>query len=176
MEYNLQKQITSSDFHLIVPSSSRPSLTSFPARDFVTPGVAQITSLYSFYVPLYSESSLYNIQKNQNIDLIQGNQVGSGVEKEMQDLAQDETLINTPNETLINKPNESLESLNADRKRKLSEGIEHSFLHPKIFQTKTVHIEQKSHPKKLKPDIKADTSKPKTSKETVIKHKFKISD
>jgi hypothetical protein len=169
MEYNLQKSITSSLNDLLLPPYGRQPLTSFPARDYVTPGIGQITSLYSFVVPLYSEISPYNIKKQ--VEIIQGDQIGSGTESSTIEPSTSLPMSSTVS-PLMNDPKESVEVETKpnieenERKRKLlGDGIEQSFLHPKVFKTKTVTLEQKSK-----------VAVPRLVKPKPINHKFKFAD
>ena len=54
-------------------------LTSTPANNFVTPGIGQITKLYSFYTPLHSQKPTHAIEKQISSSL---NQEGSGKSEE----------------------------------------------------------------------------------------------
>jgi hypothetical protein len=144
MEYNLQKSINPSLNDLLLPAHVKTPLTAFPAKDYVTPGIGQITSLYSFIVPLYSEISPYNIKKQ--VEVIQGDQIGSGIDPSTTDPS---TSTSSSDPPLINEAQKNDETKlyleGNDRKRKLlDDGIEQSFLHPKVFKTKTVNLEQKS--------------------------------
>jgi hypothetical protein len=171
MEFNLQRLITSSSHDLIFPHTSYPALTPFPARDFVTPGVGGATNLYSFYVPLFHEISPYNIQKEEdsNVTLLQGDQIGTGND---QLESEDTSNVNTNADNVVTQSsneNPNTESL----KRKISDGIEHSFLHPKVFKTKTVQLPVKVSTNTVKV-AKVESASPRAK--NIISHKFKIAD
>ena len=72
MEYNLLKTIEPNFMaSMMMPNSSYPNLTNFPAIDFVNPGVGQITQMYSFYVPLFNDANIHKIQKQDENELEQ---------------------------------------------------------------------------------------------------------
>ena len=83
MEYNLLKTIEG-NLGLNSASSTYPKLTPFPANDFVNPGLGQISRLYSFYVPLYSQNNLHSVSKKVNIENLEGS--GEMSESEKPDL------------------------------------------------------------------------------------------
>jgi hypothetical protein len=93
MDSFLQRQINPNFYHprrknstfyhpSLVGSSFR--LPSAPAYNYVTPGIGQITKLYSFYVPTNSQKSLHSIDKETHSTL---NQEGSG-----KDIPENETM------------------------------------------------------------------------------------
>jgi hypothetical protein len=74
MDPYLQRQICP-NFYRPNFGGSNFRLTGTPAHNFVTPGIGQITNLYSFYTPLHSQRPLHAIQKEVSTSL---NQEGSG--------------------------------------------------------------------------------------------------
>jgi hypothetical protein len=164
MEYNLQKTIEQNLFCRTFPNTSYPSLTPYPAIDYVNPGCGGINKLYSFYVPLFSQHvSSYQIKKQSDINSLE-------IEKEQ-----------------LGEGNNDEESTNEDvsnaKKRKLvGESIYDSFMHPKVFKTKKLYLsgneksqieeKEKQSPKsKEQNTLKGDGKK---SKKTSHKHKFQF--
>jgi hypothetical protein len=78
MDYFLQRQITSNGLN---PNFTRTNvrLPATPANNFITPGIGQITKLYSFYVPTHTQRAVHSINKEIHSKL---NQEGSGNSEE----------------------------------------------------------------------------------------------
>jgi hypothetical protein len=62
--------------------SSSFRLPAAPANNYVTPGIGQITKLYSFYVPTHTQKSRHSISKEIHSNL---NQEGSGNSEEIKE-------------------------------------------------------------------------------------------
>ena len=121
MEYNLQKTIEPNLLMHSMPNSTYPSLSAYPATDYVNPGIGQISKLYSFIVPLHNHQFQHEIRKSsKEDDLTESNeQLGAG-EKD--------------SEVKI------LDKLNEKKRKLLGDGVYDSFMHPKAFQTKKVFL------------------------------------
>jgi len=90
MDPYLQRQICPNFYHpqkrhshFYHPSlvSSNFRLPAFPANNYVTPGIGQITKLYSFYIPTNRQKSRNAITKEIHSNL---DQEGSGTSKELE--------------------------------------------------------------------------------------------
>lgn len=146
MEYNLLKTIEPNLGLLMCPSRN-PHLTPYPAIDYVNPGLAQSVRLYSFYVPLYSQPSPIQIEKKEDNAITQEGGSKHSESNESSDLDVDPVEFNL-------------------RKRKLlGDGIQSSFMHPKIM-TDTIELEPQSKVKKK--EIKT------IQKSQNMKHKFQF--
>jgi hypothetical protein len=82
MDWYLQRQINPNFYHpkgKHFPSfaSSNFRLPANPANNYVTPGIGQVTKLYSFYVPTHNQKPIHSINKETHSTL---NQEGSGNE------------------------------------------------------------------------------------------------
>ena len=146
MEYNLLKTIEP-NLNPAISSSIYPRLTPYPARDYINPGLGQISRLYSFYVPLFSSHNLHSLTKN-----IPENFEGSGNvnENEQGETKNDEKPI--PNEQNAQEESESEPSsstklekqiddpikYNEAKRKRLGAPIQESFLHPKLIKTNKI--------------------------------------
>ena len=171
MEYNLLKTIESNFGSFRVPNENLPKLTPFPGTDYVNPGLGQISRLYSFYVPMYSNKNVHTLQKKV-ADTNAQSLEGFGNIAETTEEPKDETIKDTKSESdeiesqLRSNPLE----FNANKRKKLGEPIHESFLHPKLIKTDKLFINSRPESKK-KPSSNASSSK--TSNKP-IKHKFEI--
>jgi|LakMenEpi03Aug12_release.lakeMendotaPanAssembly.Ray.scaffolds.fasta_scaffold1258993_1 hypothetical protein len=87
MDNFLQRQICPNFYHprtnrsnFYHPSfvSSSFRLPASPANNYITPGIGQITKLYSFYIPTHRQKPTHSINKEIHSNL---NQEGSGNEE-----------------------------------------------------------------------------------------------
>ena len=155
MEYSLLKTIENSVGILPIPNERFPRLTAFPANECVNPGLGQIARLHAFYVPLYSNPNLHEIQKKNLLENLEG----SGTEKES---AESPTDISSDIEE-----KDPLE-YNLEKRKRMGSPIQESFLHPKLIKIDKITLK-----KKPKSEIK---SPPKPVSSKVINHKFKFFD
>jgi hypothetical protein len=166
MEYNLLKTIVDPLGGFFMPSHTNPQLTQYPAHDFVNPGIAQTSRLYSFYVPLFSNPSHNAISKVADIGEVE--QLGAGV--------------STDNE-LGDNADSVLKSAKTIKK-----GIEDSFQHPK-FNFATIQFEnslpkigekrkirdfESSRPDSSRPDSSRPPKKSRPSTKIKKEHKFDV--
>ena len=156
MEYNLLKTIER-PMALLMPTETLPRLTPYPATDFVNPGLGQISRLYSFYVPLYTQKNIHAIEKKvENVDNLEGN-------------GQASTVTEVENELEAN-PIE----FNDNKRKRLGSPVHESFLHPKMIKTDHIYLKQlpKTEVKKIE---KTKTAEPKVYHESkTVKHKFQF--
>jgi hypothetical protein len=126
MEYNLLKTIEP-NLGLQMCPIRNPHLTPYPAIDYVNPGLGQAARLFSFYVPLYSNQSPHNIHKEEDNSILQ--EGGSRDPDTNDDIDIDPVEFN-------------------NRKRKLmGDGVQSSFMHPKIMTGK-IDLEPQAKVKK----------------------------
>ena len=155
MEYNLLKTIENGIGAPFMPKERFPKLSSYPANDFVNPGVGQITRLYSFYVPLYSNRNLHELEKKNSLENLEG----SG------DI--EETDSNILGEQLNKDPVE----FNLEKRKRMGSPVQESFLHPKLIKTDKIffktHKNTNSSERKPKLDVFQKLN---------VKHKFKFMD
>jgi hypothetical protein len=128
------KTITDSLVNHLLPQSSHPQLTQFPAYDYVNPGIAQTSRLYSFYVPLFSKTSDHLITKVSNIEQLgsgvhsnEAEQLGSGIASKSAVVNGIDTESVVANES---DPSKSSFPKLSDKEVPLNSGIKDSFLHP----------------------------------------------
>jgi hypothetical protein len=160
MEYNLLKTIEP-NLGLQMCPTRNPHLTPYPAVDYVNPGLGQAARLFSFYVPLYNNLSPFNIVKEQN---------NSSVEQEGG--SKDQSADNEPVSFGSDRNIDPIEF--NDRKRKLmGDGIQSSFMHPKIV-TDTINLEPQSKVKRKTETVSLKSEKMKTGKGQNVKHKFQF--
>jgi hypothetical protein len=149
MEYNLQKTIETGMFGHRIPNSTYPRLTEYPAIDYVNPGLGQVSRLFSFYVPLYAESSSHQIKKTNNKETEEIEQQGMGDVEEIQKTVNEDDIVSN------------------NKKRKLMDnGVYDSFMNPS-FKTKKVFL--KNEPQKPYTE-KKEVLKTKKS----MQHKFQF--
>ena len=139
MEYNLQKTlIDSTDF-----DSYNGDEYSVDIFDSITPGIGQIVPDDNFIVPLYHNSDLTTIMKEDNLDTIQIGGGGPDVELTEKDSEIENHTDETPSTSKSNLETPLLAT--QERKRKqMDPEIYDSFMHPKIFKTNTLTFESKS--------------------------------
>ena len=164
MEYNLLKTIEP-NLGLQMCPIRNPHLTSYPAIDYVNPGLGQAARLFSFYVPLYANQSPFNIVKEQDQAM---SQEGGSIDSNPSDSISDS----------IDNNFDPIEFNN--RKRKLiGEGVQSSFMHPKIITGK-IDLEPQSKVKKKNVTVKSENEKIKVGKGhnvgkgQNVKHKFQF--
>ena len=155
MEYNLLKTIENGIGAPYIPREQFPNLSSFPATDFVNPGIGQISRLYSFYVPLYNNRNLHQLQKKNALENLEG----SGITEEPQ---------STPNIEEEQFKKDPLE-FNLEKRKRMGSPIQDSFLHPKLIKTDKIFFKrpQNSERNETKETLKDVKS---------VKHKFKFID
>lgn len=163
MEFRLQKTIEATPFYLLA-NKRRYNMPSYPNTDHVNPGIGFATKIHDFYVPLYANTFPYPINKKDNLveeELpIENalNQLGTGNDDEIitNDTIEMPKVDATNNNDNINEDiNEGLPV--ANNKKRLNDGINFAFKHPKIKVAK----------------ISFDKPSKFTSKKTV-NHKFNI--
>jgi hypothetical protein len=154
MEHNLQKNIGSS-FLAPIANSTYPILSSFPANDFVNPGLGQISRLYSFYVPLFNNNqSTYKIEKEIASENIEQLGAGNGVTNKTKEV---------DNSNDIDDPI----SFNEQKRKRLGDDVFDSFMHPKFVKTKKISIQNNpTHLKKTKSHSEKKTKN--------VNHQFKF--
>jgi hypothetical protein len=158
MEYNLLKTLEP-NLGLQMCPIRNPHLTPYPAIDYVNPGLAQAARLFSFYVPLYTHQSPYNIAKEEdNSNLQEG---GGSKDPDSNDVGASESI-----------DADSIDPIQYNnRKRKImGDAIQASFMHPKIL-TGQIDLEPKSKVKK-KSDNDFKSGKGQIGK--TMKHKFQF--
>ena len=154
MEYNLLKTIEP-NLGLQMCPTRNPHLTPYPAIDYVNPGLGQVARLYSFYVPLYSNQSPFNIAKKDDPAISQE----GGSEEPISNDSIDNSMSVDPIEY-------------NDKKRKLmGDGIQSSFMHPKVL-TETIDLGPQSKVRKKEHTTKMEKNK--IGKGQNLKHKFQF--
>ena len=172
MEYNLLKSIEP-NCGIRVPNEKFPNLTPFPAADYINPGLGQISRLYSFYVPLYSRKNLHTLQKqapNTNAESLEG--FGSAEEKtEVKNDVKEDIVDSSEKDEIESQLQSNPLEFNANKRKKLGDGIHESFLYPKIIKTDKLFLPSNN----TKRDKKETTFERKTNKsDKPVKHKFAI--
>ena len=167
MEYNLQKTLNSDYFDY------DSNVTDFEIEQYdeITPGIGQIIQIDNIIVPIYHTSDLTTIIKDDSSE-----QLGAGVDtsNEIDNESLDtesptlKSMLSESEKTLDDKESESEQ--NTKKRKIIDEGIHSSFLHPKMFKTKTLVLNSK-------PEDKNDTNKKKSDQKDgkkSLKHKFNI--
>ena len=171
MEYNLQKTLHSDYFDF---DSSNAIDFEIEQYDEITPGIGQILQIDNIIVPIYHTSDLTTIVKDDSSE-----QLGAGgdishlstTENKDNESTQDNEST-TDNETIIeNSGNEQ----NSKKRKIIDDGIHSSFLHPKMFKTKTLSLpgtsnENQKNETKL---TKKNETQVQQSKKS-LKHKFNV--
>jgi hypothetical protein len=157
MDYSLLKEI---EPNFGPPASFGFRLSSTPSKDYVNPGVGQISRIYSLYIPMHSNNSPHLIEKvNETLE-----QEGEGESKDDYPMSDAEELKGNESDT-----SENNDSTIIDKKRKkMDEGIRDSFLHPKRIKIGEILLPKKEPNIRKKPRIQTVKSDSKVS------HKFKI--
>jgi hypothetical protein len=164
MEYNLLKTIEP-NLGLRMCPSQNPRLTPYPAVDYVNPGLGQAARVFSFYVPLHTNQSPYTIEKKED-------------EAMSQEGGSQESVSKDSNPTTFNDASDDIDNIdpiefNARKRKLMGDGIQSSFMHPKIV-TGTIELEPQSKVKKKNLTVKSEENGNKTGKGQHVKHKFQF--
>jgi hypothetical protein len=162
MEHRLQRCLQRDWRRLLIPSAPYPVLSSYPASDYVVPGVAHAASFQSFFVPIHGVVDIHNIEKTASE---KNDQEGGGDIEKMHSSEDKESHVED-NPILFN-----------ERKRKLvGNGVFESFQNPKAIKTKTVVLNTplKDNTKRLKVEKSDDKVDSKSQKDEENSHKFKF--
>ena len=151
MEYNLQKTLNSDYFDF---DSSNAVDFEIEQYDEITPGIGQIVQIDNIIVPIYHTSDLTTIIKDDSSE-----QLGAGVDVDSTVAGDNE--LPTNNETIIENSDNELNTNNKKRKV-VDDGIHSSFLHPKMFKTKTLSFAANDGE-----NLKTDSMLPKKKKQTL---------
>ena len=162
MEYSLLKTIEGNIGGLLLPKERFPRLSPYPASDFVNPGLGQISRLYSFYVPLYSNRNLHQVQKKNSLDNLEG----TGTQQTEQKAEDEDQESPSVSEQLEKDPID----FNLQKRKRMGSPIQESFLHPKIIKTDKIFFNKQMKSEKKESKFKdALPLKP-------LKHKFQFAD
>lgn len=175
MEYSLLKQIVPNRSYFPIGISTHP--THFPGFDCINPGIGNVASPFSYFVPTHFTTNPNLQVKNrdtQNIETPES-QEGKGKEliaKESQVTENAETEVgNSASSSKDEESEKILNELNARKKKLLDSAIYESFLHPKRIKTEILHLKNVQKAKELKvPKIKVTEKTPLSN----VKHKFKF--
>lgn len=175
MDYTILKTLEPPPSYLF-NQDRRFNLPSNPHIDYVNPGVGSVTKLYDFYIPLHSQGHQHEIKKKDNNDDSEltkaENQEGKGNEDPI-DRTDNETHQNTDNKSIAVNDQTSQGFL---PKKRLSEGILDSFMHPKIKTAKLSFNDRQpfvSNDRQL--SLSKNSEKRKETKK-LVKHKFNVFD
>lgn len=144
--------------------SSFPLISSTPAVSQITPGVGLFTPLYSTYVPIRMYKNFpHEIRKEvEPIIITEDIQIGTGTNEqnlENKKLEESEPLDHSEQNT---------QSVKSSKESLISEGVQFSFLHPRIETDKIIFPKKRSAPKNK-------SIPPKLVKtEHKMKHKFQF--
>jgi hypothetical protein len=134
MEYNLQKTVEPNLHQYLKINQPYPHLTSYPAHNLVVPGVGNVLSNPTFFVPLQQRQDPHLIKKSVDFS---NNQEGLGTETSNNQLKEQDSSASLSSEIQNPPPEESQIEVN-NRKRKLMDPIIFdAFSHPS-FKSKTV--------------------------------------
>jgi hypothetical protein len=154
MDYSLLKEI---EPNLCPQTSFGFRLSSTPSKDYVNPGVGQISRSYSLFIPMHQNNSPHLIEKVS--DVLE--QEGEG------DVQEGDAMDEDSAADLVSEMNEG--SVNTEKKRKkMDEGIQESFFHPKRIKIGEILLPKKEQ------NISKKTNVPKIKSESKVSHKFKI--
>ena len=159
MEYNLLKTLDNDDY---LNYNGEDSVIQF---DDIIPGIGQIAQMNSFViVPNHSQPDFTKIEKQNNLVEKVTEQLGGGLEEiEHENKNEIETQKEEENST-----ENDVDVHNVMKRKAIDPAIYQSFLHPKMFKTSLVNIEQK----KSKPNSTNRQTQEKSDKK--VKHKFNV--
>ena len=167
MEYSLLKQIVPNRFYYPSLSSAHP--THYPSFDCVNPGIGNVSSPFSYFVPshFYSNPNVKQkaIPNNQSNEAII-EQDGKGDETNIEALpsaSDQDKKLDTEEEEILNE-------LNQKKRKNLDPAIYKSFLHPKKIKTETLKLEAVG--KKVRPTNTTEKLEKSVGKKVVHKFKF----
>ena len=150
MEFKLLKTIENGFTTGGMPKQTLPNLTPFPATDFVNPGLGQISRLYSFYVPTYSNKNLHELRKQSLLETHE-NLEGFGASENQLNQENSETSEQKLIESqILMDPNE----LNERNKKRMGSAIHDAFLHPKVIKTDKLMLKPFSKQEPKEPNLK----------------------
>jgi hypothetical protein len=164
MDYSMLKEIEPN----LGPSTSFGfRLSSTPLKDYVNPGVGQISRIYSLFVPIHSNSSPHLIEKVNDVT----DQEGEG-EGNVMDEDEGELIPHKESESDL-EMNEEFNQ-NEKKRKNIDNGVIESFLHPKRIKIGEI-IMPKKEKNYLKKEHKSPQKKfPAKDVQPKILHKFKI--
>ena len=142
--------------------------------DLVLPGIGQVLNYNSLILPLHNAEALTEITKQNDFEIEQlgaGNELISSEEDSKKEPVEEE------NDGHQKSQVEDSDLILNERKRKqLDSSIYESFMHPKMFKTKKINVENNSI-KMLKTTVqqkKLITSPVKNDTVKKVKHKFSL--
>lgn len=148
--------------------------------DLILPGIGQILNFNSVIMPLHNAFDLTKIEKQNDFE-IELEQSGAGNEIDSEDSAEITSETNGEKDMGLENKSEVEESelnLNERKRKQLDPSIYESFMHPKMFKTHKIVLDEKSNVKKSKTVSKQQKSPTSTiiQNDTVkkIKHKFNV--
>jgi hypothetical protein len=141
MEYNLLKQI---EPNLGFLPYAGFSLSSTPAKDFVNPGVGQLSREFNLFVPLSFETKTHMIQKVGEI-INEDDQAGEGEDSNDNDvMQQDDISVSATNN------DENPMEFNEKKRKNLDPGVYESFMNPKKIKIGKLILPQRPKSEKTK--------------------------
>ena len=132
MEYNLLKQIVPNRSYLPYSFNFRQSST--PGFDCVIPGIGNVASPFTFFVPSYNPLHAH-LKKKVTVQVTTVDQEGKGSDERE---SEDSKLPEQAQQSESSLKKEILDELNKNKRKLLDEAIYESLVHPKKIKTETV--------------------------------------
>ena len=174
MEYSLLKQIVPNRFYYPINFSAHP--THYPSFDCINPGVGNISSPFTYFVPSHFFSNPNLKTKNVPIDLMKEEsllqQEGKGDETKV-----DSNLVVVPDSKKLDSSTEEeeiLNKLNENKRKNLDPAIYDSFLHPKKIKTETLKLQSTAPKLKSLNTEKIEKGAAVNTSNKKVMHKFKF--
>lgn len=181
MEYSLLKQIVPNKAYFPIGATSHPS--HFPGFDCVNPGIGNVASPFTYFVPSHSFSNPnIKVKKFLREKDIVHEQEGRGDDTTKDEDQEPLSTTSILPQSTDEETEEILNKLNARKKKLLDQAIYESFLHPKKIKTEVLKLTHNNPKAKSKTKVEGvEHSKDKKiseihkeHKEKLIKHKFKF--
>ena len=168
MEFKLLKTIETGFTTAVVPKQTLPILSPYPATDFVNPGLGQISRLYSFCVPTYTNKNLHELKKQSLLETHE-NLEGSGASA-LPNLSNEENPETNEQKLIASQISMDPNKLNELNRKRMGSGIHEAFLYPKMIKTDKLILKppSKQEPKEHRVKI------PNLANKKSIKHKFQF--
>jgi hypothetical protein len=164
MEYNLIKTIKSNYGYI---AEEHIVMTPFPADLNIVPGIGQIVNNLSIVIPLHNKHDFTNISKKSEFEVNESDQLGAGNETE------------NLNEPQTNSSNENTETeaipFNELKRKSMDETVYQSFMHPKMFKTNSLNLDNVKTPTTVSANQTTTKSNQTKNYQPKMKHKFNIS-
>jgi len=174
MDFQIGRKISSFSVPNVFPGHLL--LSSFPARDYVNPGLSNHCRIYTNYVPTYyNNNSSTFVKKTEKSEPAQDETIGGGASLPENSAQEKDSSVEQPSKPTSEKDILTKE-LNKDLIKKMDKEVASSFMHPKFVKTGKIVFNQKrqSAEKRLENVKRPKFEGTSLKSSSVPKHKFQF--